>query len=65
MVVKQFNAGGFVAANYAARAAGVRPGDGVGSGGRAALARLREMGAVSEAEARRRCVRVCHAAVAA
>lgn len=54
LAVTQFNRGGFVAVSYEARAAGVRCGDGVGAAGRAAIPHLREMGAVSEAEARRR-----------
>jgi hypothetical protein len=54
LAVTQFNAGGFVAVSYEARAAGVRCGDGVGAGGRAAIARLQDMGAVSAEEAARR-----------
>eukprot|EP00775_Hariotina_reticulata_P008320 gene8320-8505_t len=55
VAVSQFNQGGFVSVSYEARAAGVRPGDGVGPGGRAALQHLKDIGAVSEAEAKRRC----------
>jgi nucleotidyltransferase/DNA polymerase involved in DNA repair len=55
IAVTQFNKGGFVAVSYEARAAGVRCGDGVGAGGRAVLQHLKDMGAVSEEEARRRC----------
>ena len=55
LAVQQGNSGGFVAVSAEARAAGVRKGDGVGAGGRAGIQALREMGAVSAAEARRRC----------
>ena len=55
LAVQQGNSGGFVAVSAEARAAGVRKGDGVGAGGRAVIQALREMGAVSAAEARRRC----------
>jgi nucleotidyltransferase/DNA polymerase involved in DNA repair len=54
IAVTQFNKGGFVAVSYEARAAGVRCGDGVGAGGRAAIQHLKDMQAVSEEEARRR-----------
>ena len=40
VAVRQFNAGGFVAVSYEARAAGVKCGDGVGAGGRASLPHL-------------------------
>ncbi|KAK9807873.1 hypothetical protein WJX72_011771 [[Myrmecia] bisecta] len=55
LVVQQFNAGGFVAVSYEARAAGVRCGDGVGAGGRSNIKWLQEVGAVSMEEAKRRC----------
>ncbi|GFR42034.1 hypothetical protein Agub_g2851, partial [Astrephomene gubernaculifera] len=55
LAVTQFNAGGFVAVSYEARAAGVRCGDGVGAGGRAAIPHLKAMGSLSLAAARRRC----------
>jgi hypothetical protein len=55
LAVQQFNSGGFVAVSYEARAAGIRCGDGVGAAGRSQIARLRDMGAVSVAEACRRC----------
>lgn len=38
-----------------ARAAGVKCGDGVGDAGRASIQRLKDMGAVSLAEAKRKC----------
>lgn len=44
--------------SYEARAAGVRCGDGVGAQGRAVIQHLKDMGAVSEEEARRRLVAV-------
>jgi nucleotidyltransferase/DNA polymerase involved in DNA repair len=40
LAVQQFNAGGFVAVSYEARAAGVRCGDGAGAAGRAAIPHL-------------------------
>ncbi|KAG2491453.1 hypothetical protein HYH03_010239 [Edaphochlamys debaryana] len=55
LAVTQYNSGGFVAVSYEAKAAGVRCGDGVGAGGRASIPHLKAMGAVSMAEARRRC----------
>jgi nucleotidyltransferase/DNA polymerase involved in DNA repair len=55
LAVQQFNSGGFVAVSYEARAAGIRCGDGVGAAGRSQIARLKEMGSVSVAEACRRC----------
>lgn len=55
LAVKQSNSGGFVAVSYEARAKGVRCGDGVGRFGRQEIAHLREMGAVSEEEAKARC----------
>ena len=55
LVVEQFNNGGFVAVSYEARKAGIRCGDGVGSGGRAAIPHLRETGAKSVQD----CCRIC------
>ncbi|GLI59531.1 hypothetical protein VaNZ11_001423, partial [Volvox africanus] len=55
LAVTQFNSGGFVSVSYEARAAGIRCGDGVGAGGRASIPYLKAMGAVSRAEAQRRC----------
>jgi nucleotidyltransferase/DNA polymerase involved in DNA repair len=54
LAVTQFNAGGFVAVSYEARAAGIKCGDGVGDGGRAALPHLQKIGAVSLQEALRK-----------
>lgn len=45
LAVQQFNAGGFVAVSYEAKAAGVRKGDGVGAGGRANIPHLQKIGA--------------------
>ena len=55
IVVSQFNSGGFVAVSYAAKATGLRKGDGVGKGGRASIAHLRNMKPPS------RSVPECHA----
>ncbi|KAK9826961.1 hypothetical protein WJX74_001872 [Apatococcus lobatus] len=55
LAVQQFNSGGFVAVSYEARAEGIRCGDGVGDAGRASIQRLKDMGAVSLAEAKRKC----------
>jgi nucleotidyltransferase/DNA polymerase involved in DNA repair len=55
LAVQQFNSGGFVAVSYEAKAAGVRKGDGVGAGGRSNIQSLKDSGAVSAEEARRRC----------
>ncbi|KAK9867449.1 hypothetical protein WJX84_000515 [Apatococcus fuscideae] len=55
LAVQQFNSGGFVAVSYEARAAGVKCGDGVGEAGRASIQRLKDMGAVSLAEAKKKC----------
>lgn len=55
LAVQQFNSGGFVAVSYEAKAAGVKKGDGVGAAGRANIETLKEIGAVSMEEARRRC----------
>eukprot|EP00884_Botryococcus_braunii_P008015 jgi/Botrbrau1/17214/Bobra.0620s0004.1 len=55
LAVTQFNRGGFVSVSHEARAAGIRCGDGVGDAGRAAIAWLRERGALSIQEALQRC----------
>ncbi|KAL4422612.1 hypothetical protein ABPG75_008809 [Micractinium tetrahymenae] len=55
VAVQQFNAGGFVAVSYEARAAGIRCGDGAGAAGRAAIPHLQRMQAASVEECRRRC----------
>ncbi|KAL4854768.1 DNA polymerase iota [Chlorella vulgaris] len=55
LAVQQFNAGGFVAVSYEARAAGIRCGDGAGAAGRAAVPHLVRMQATSLEECRRRC----------
>eukprot|EP00892_Ulva_mutabilis_P005511 jgi/Ulvmu1/3331/UM155_0014.1 len=55
IAVQQFNAGGFVAVSYEAKAAGVKKGDGVGAGGLASIPHLQKIGAVSMEEARRKC----------
>lgn len=44
IAVQQFNAGGFVAVSYEAKAAGVKKGDGVGAGGRANIPHLQKIG---------------------
>lgn len=49
LAVQQGNSGGFVAVSYEAQARGVQKGDGVGAGGRAAIRRLQEIGALSPA----------------
>lgn len=58
--VEQFNSGGFVAVSYQAQAKGIRKGDGVGAGGRAAARQGSErlqglIGRVSLAEAKAMC----------
>lgn len=54
IAVSQFHGGGFVSVSYEAREAGIRCGDGAGSGGRAGVQHLKDMGA--------RSVRACLAA---
>jgi len=60
IAVQQFNSGGFVAVSYEAQAQGIRKGDGVGAGGRAAARNGSErlkglIGRVSLAEAKTKC----------
>ena len=60
IAVQQFNSGGFVAVSYEAQAKGIRKGDGVGAGGRAAARNGSErlkglIGRVSLAEAKTKC----------
>lgn len=55
LAVEQFNSGGFVAVSYEARAAGIRCGDGAGSGGRIAVPHLAAMKARSIEECRIAC----------
>jgi nucleotidyltransferase/DNA polymerase involved in DNA repair len=60
IAVQQFNSGGFVAVSYEAQAKGIRKGDGVGAGGRAAARNGSErlkglIGRVSLAEAKAKC----------
>ena len=55
LVVTQSNSGGFVALSAAAKAAGLRKGDGVGARGRAEIESLRRMGSRGIDECRRVC----------
>lgn len=55
LCVQQFNAGGFVAVSYEARAHGIRCGDGAGAQGRASIPHLRAMKAKSIDECKQAC----------
>ena len=55
LAVRQFNAGGFVAVSYEAKARGIQKGDGVGKQGIANIKNLQDIGAVPLEKALERC----------